>query len=287
MAPAAPTRLTPPRQRTRRWSAAPCAVALLGAAAAAQPNPNDLPVVDEAIAIQDRRGATIPLELEFIDEGGRTVRLGDYLRGERPVILNLGYYGCPRLCGTVMQGMVEGLRGVRLELGADYEIVSVTIDPSEAPPLAREKKASFASSWGNPAVWDHWHFLSGDGDRARSLASTVGFNYQWNQFGKQWDHGAGIFLLSPTGQLVQTLYGSAFSPRDLRLALVEASQGKIGSAFDRILLSCYGYDPRSGGYTLLVWTVVRVAGVATVLGLAVMIIMLLRRERRRVAAAAT
>ena len=275
-----------PQRGLRRLTALGLAAALQ-ALAAAQPNPAQLDVVDEAVAIQDRRGAAVPLDLRFRDESGAEVRLGDYMRGDRPVILDLAYYGCPQLCGAVMQGMAEGLRGVRLKLGTDYEIVSVSFDPSETPGLAQQKKAAFAAEWVDAPVDAHWHFLTAPDDQARKLAETVGFGYQWNQFGKQWDHGPGIFVLSPTGVLTQTLYGLYFEPRDLRLALVEASAGKVGTAWDRILLSCYGYDPKTRSYSLLVTTVVRIGGVITVLAIAAMLIVLFRRERRRVAAATT
>ena len=158
--------------------------------------------------------------------------------------------------------------------------MTVSIDPNEKPPLARQKKNSYLSRFTEPAAENHWHFLTGAQEPITKLADTVGFRYQWNEFGKQWDHGAGVMILSSDGKLSQVLQGASFSPRTLRLALVEASEGKVGSTWDRILLSCYGYDPVTGEYNLMVWTVIRVGGVLTVLAIATMIIVLLRRERR-------
>jgi protein SCO1/2 len=280
----------PPRQpgRARRtatllglWVAVAAA-----APAAAQPSAMDLPMIDKATELVDRRGALVPGELEFVDENQRRVRLADYFDGRRPVLLNLGYYGCPSLCGAVTSAMVDALDGVALKLGDDFEIVTVSIDPKEPPGLARAKKNSYLAVYKDPSAEAHWHFLTGAEEQIRRLAETVGFGYRWNEFDKRYDHGAGLFVLSPDGVLSQVLQGVQYSPRDLRLALVEASQGEIGSAWDRILLTCYSYDPTTQSYSLMVWAVVRLGGALTVIGLAAMIFILWRRERRAALAAA-
>lgn len=239
-----------------------------------------LETTDLATVISDKRGAVVPAELKFVDEGGQAVTMADYFGGGRPVILNLGYYGCPSLCGAVTNGMVDALVEVGLEIGQDFEVVTVSVDHNERPPLAREKKNSYLGRYTDPAAEGHWHFLTGEEEPIAELADTVGFGYQWNEFGKQWDHSAGLMILAEDGRLSQVLQGAYYEPRTLRLALVEASEGKVGTTWDRILLTCYGYDPTTGEYNLLVWTVVRVGGVLTVLAIATMIIILLRRERR-------
>lgn len=252
----------------------------LGTGATAQTPGMQMATVDMATVITDKRGADVSGALGFTDEMRRAVTLADYYGKDRPIILNLGYYGCPSLCGAVTNGLVDAMTGVGLEIGSDFEVVTVSIDPGEKPPLAREKKNSYLGRFTAPAAEEHWHFLTGEEDQIAELADTVGFGYQWNEIGKQWDHSAGVMILSADGKLSQVLQGAYYSPRTLRLALVEASEGKVGTAWDRILLTCYGYDPATGEYNLMVWTVVRVGGVLTVLGIATMIIVLLRRERR-------
>ncbi|MEM7199908.1 MAG: SCO family protein [Planctomycetota bacterium] len=265
----------------------PTAVALSVTAALlpAQTPGMQLEVFDEGAMIEDRRGVTVPLDLTFRDEAGQAVQLRDYFATGRPVVLNLGYYGCPTLCGAVMQTMVTALSDCRLQLGEDYEVVSVTIDPSESHDLARSKKSAYGQFWDEPAIEEHWHLLTGDEVPIKTLAEAVGFGHRWDNFRRVWDHGAGLFLVSPDGKLTQTLFGLGYTPRDLRFALIEASEGTVGSAWDRVLLSCYTYDAETGTYGMA-WTVVQIGGCLTVLGLASMLIVLWRRERRRVAPAA-
>lgn len=241
----------------------------------------DVPTVDEATMIENRLGTIVPGDLEFVDEMKRRVSLSQYFGQGRPIILNLGYYGCPKLCGLVTEGMVNGLLDLDLDIGKDFEVVTVSIDPNEKPPLAREKKNSYLTRYTAPRAETNWHFLTGEEDSIRRLADTVGFHYQWNEFGNQWDHSAGIMVLSDAGQLSRVLKGVYYEPRSLRLALVEASEGQVGTTWDQLLLTCYGYNPETGEYNLLVWTVVRIGGGLTVLGIATMIFMLWRRERGR------
>jgi len=242
----------------------------------------DLPTEDLATNITDERGNTIPGELRFVDENNKPVALADYLHLGRPVILNLGYYGCPGLCGVVTNGLMDSLQSLRLQIGKDYEVVSVSIAAEETPALARQKKNTYLEAMAEtPGVEQHWHFLTGKEDQIAQLSELVGFHFQWNPFGKQYDHSAGLFICSSKGVLTQVLHGTFFAPRDLRLALVEASEGTVGTTWDRILLTCYGYDPETRSYSLMVWSVIRASGGLTVLGIAVMIFVLWRRERRR------
>jgi protein SCO1/2 len=269
--------------------ALPALLALLALALAAalpgQTPAMEIPVVDAATAVDEKLGESVPGELSFVDDMRRPVRLRDYFTGRRPVILNLGYYGCPTLCGEVLNSLVDGLRGLPLHIGRDFEVVTVSFDPREKPELAREKKNAVLEVYTAPDAEAGWHFLTGEAPQIEALTKAVGFGYQWNEHGKVYDHAAALVLLSPDGKVSRYLYGLAYRPRDLRLGLVEASEGKVGSAWDRILLTCYGYDPKTRTYSLLVMTVVRVGGALTVAGIAILLLLLWRRERRRVSVA--
>jgi protein SCO1/2 len=267
--------------RIRRLLQRAAFAALPLAALPAQGIGGRLEVVDGRAIWTSHLGETVPAELRFVDENHREVRLGDYLTGDRPVILWLGYYGCPAMCGAVLNGLVAALERVTLTPAKDFRIVSVSIDPSEQPPLAREKKNSYLQAWPVPGASDHWHFLTGAEPQVRALADAVGFGYVWKEEVRQYDHPPGIVLLAPDGRISRYLQGAAFSPRDLRLSLVEAAEGKIGTAWDRVLLSCYTFDASSGTYSLMVMRVVRIAGIGTIAAIALLILVLRRRERRQ------
>lgn len=247
----------------------------------------ELEITDAAAAITEKLGEFVPRDLAFVDDMGRPVKIGDYFDGKRPVILNLGYYGCPTLCGEVLNSLIDGLRGLTLQMSTDYEVVTVSFDPREKPSLAREKKNAALTALPVSGGEDHWHFLTGEDAQVRALADAVGFGYQWNEHGRVYDHSAAIVLLSPDGRVSRYLYGLIYEPRDLRLGLVEASEGKVGSTWDRILLTCYGYDSKTRTYSLLVMTVVQIGGGLTVAGIGLMLFFLWRRERRRHVVAAT
>lgn len=247
----------------------------------------DMQITDAAAAITEKLGDVVPRDLSFVDDIGRPVRIGDYFDGRRPVILNLGYYGCPTLCGEVLNSLIDGLRGLSLQMSTDYEVVTVSFDPREKPALAREKKNAALEALPVSGGEDHWHFLTGEETQIRALADAVGFGYQWNEHGQVYDHSAALVLLSPDGKVSRYLYGLIYQPRDLRLGLVEASEGKVGTTWDRILLTCYGYDPKTQTYSLLVMTVVQIGGGLTIAGIGLMLFFLWRRERRRKLVAAT
>ena len=260
---------------------------IAGSVTAQHGNAMGLPTEDLATSVKDRRGTVVPADLAFVDESRQTVRIGDYLALGRPVILNMRYYACPTMCGPITQGMVDALQKLRLRPGEDFELVSVSIDPREKPELARDKKSAYLEAYTKPGASEHWHFLTGAEPEIRRLADLVGFSYEWSEHRKVYDHGAAIFVLSPDGTLSQTLLGVDFTARDLRFAIVEASRGKVGTAWDRLLLTCYDYDPTERTYSLAVWTVIRIAGALTVLAVGLMIFLLWRRERRNVAVVAS
>jgi protein SCO1/2 len=235
----------------------------------------DRPPILRDVGIDQRLDASVPLELRFRDEEGRTVRLGDYF-GERPVILNLVYFGCPMLCTHVANGLVGALTALAFTAGDEFRVLTVSIDPRDTPAQAHAKKAAVLERYGRPGAG--WHFLTGDEAAIATLADAVGFRYAFDAARGEYAHGAGVVVLTPRGRVSRYLLGVEFAPRDLRLALVEASANRIGTFVDQILLFCYHWDPATGKYGALVMNLVRVAGLLTVLALGTLILALRRRE---------
>jgi protein SCO1/2 len=221
----------------------------------------------------------LPLDLTFRDEQNRAVRLGDFF-GQRPVVLSFVYYECPMLCTQVLNAMASTFGVLSLEPGTDFEIVSVSFDPRDTPALAREKKALALERYPRPGAAAAWHFLSGDQASITQLTRAAGFRYAWDEATKQFAHPTGIIVVTPDGRPARYLFGIDYGPRDLRLALIEAGQGRIGTAVDSLLLYCYHYDPMNGRYGLIVMRLIRIAGAATVLLLTAFIVVMVRRERR-------
>jgi protein SCO1/2 len=223
-----------------------------------------LPNIVRDVGIDQRLNEQVPLDLVFRDEEGRTVRLGDYFDGKL-VILVLAYYRCPMLCNQVLNGLVDGLRGIPLDMGEQFRVVTVSFDAREKPELAAAKKANYAESYGRGGASDGWHFLTGEQESIDQLTRAVGFRYAYDANQDQFAHGSAIMVLTPDGKIARYFYGIRYPPRDLRLALVEASQGKIGSPVDQVLLLCFQYDSASGKYTLAVMNLIRLGGVFTLL----------------------
>jgi protein SCO1/2 len=201
--------------------------------------------------------------------------------GSKPVILTLVYYTCPMLCTQVLNAVTRSAKQISLKMGDDYEIVSVSIDPSDRPVMAEAKHALYAGMYEQPGAIAGWHFLTGDEAEIKKLAAAVGFHYAYDAASKQFAHPSGIMVLTPDGRLARYFYGINYPARDLRLGLVEASAGKIGTPVDQILLYCYHYDPMTGKYGLLISHVVQISGVATVLALGIFVAILFRYERRK------
>jgi protein SCO1/2 len=239
----------------------------LTAAAARADSP---PTVElNKVGIDQRLNETVPLDLIFRDEVGHAVRLGDYFQG-RPVILVLAYYRCPMLCTQVLNGLTDALRGVPLQMGSDFQVVTVSFDAREQPELAAAKKASYVAGYGRLGAADGWHFLTGEQAAIDRLARAVGFRYQYDARLDQFAHASGVTVLTPDGKIARYFFGLNYPPRDLRLTLVEASAGKIGSPVDRVLLLCYHYDPATGKYTPAVMNLVRFGGGLTLAVLALL-----------------
>ncbi len=221
----------------------------------------------------------IPLDLDFRDESGRAVRLSEYF-GRRPVVMLFAYYDCPMLCTMVINGLASALNVLSLRPGLDFEIVTVSFDPRDTPEVAAAKKAHYIERYQRPGAADAWHFLTGDEASIRALTRAAGFRYVWDAPTKQFAHPSGVIVLTPDGRLARYLFGIEYGPRDLRYALVEASDGKVGNPADALLLYCYHYDPMTGRYGFVIMRALRLAGVATVLALGAFIFVMVRRERR-------
>jgi protein SCO1 len=258
------------------------AVALAPHVASAQVSSTQL-VQD--VAIDQKLDAQVPLDLEFVDEQGKKVRLGDYIH-DKPIILNLVYYRCPMLCTQVLNGTLRSCQALKFQLGDEYEIVSVSIDPSDTPAMAAAKKKTYVASYRRPGAEEGWHFLTGSQESIDKLANTVGYRYHYDEKSNQYAHASGIMILTPNGRVSRYLYGIDYHPSDLRLALVESSENKIGGPVDAFLLMCFHYDPATGKYGLIIHNVLRMLGVITMVLMGGFLWLMFRQERRRTAAAA-
>jgi protein SCO1/2 len=230
------------------------------------------------IAIDQRIGHRLPFDTPFVDESGRDVRLGEYF-GTRPVVLALVYYECPMLCTQVLNGLVSALGVMNLEVGREFDVVAVSFNPKEGPGLASQKKANYVERYGRPESAGGWHFLTGTQESITRLTEAVGFHYAFDKEIGQYAHGAAIEVVTAKGTIAKYFYGIEYSPRDLRLGLVEAADERIGSVIDDVLLFCYHYDPSTGKYGPAVLGMVRVGAVTTILAFAVFLTVSLRRER--------
>ena len=256
------------------------ALAAAAGVASAQLANQAIPALDK-VGVEEHLDARLPLELEFLDEGGRSVRLGDYFDGARPVILTLNYDRCPMLCGLQLNGVVAGLEEMDWTPGVEFEMVTVSIDPLETPELAQAKKENYLKRYQRPAAARGWHFLTGRQDNIERLAETVGFSYTYDVASGQYAHAAAIFVITPDGRVARYLYGIEYPPKSLKLSLMEASEGKIGSAFDQLIMYCYHYDPASRRYAPVAMNIMRVGGGATALLLGLTLGTWWLRESRR------
>jgi protein SCO1/2 len=242
-----------------------------------------IPVLKE-IGIDQKLNGPLPLDAEFQDETGTVVKLRQYF-GERPVVLALVYYSCPMLCTQVLNGLAGSLQGMSYSVGKEYDVVVVSFDPGETPAMAAERKQHFLRRWMiRDAREGSIHFLTGREDSIKALTGAVGFRYTWDAETSQFAHPAAITVATTDGRISRYLYGVEFAPKDLKLAIVEASEGKIGSLVEKAMLFCYHYDPESGTYGFAIMNVVRGAGALTVLIIVTAIVVSLRRERRQASA---
>jgi protein SCO1 len=239
------------------------------------PPPNLRPPGLKHVGIEQNLNEQIPPDLVFRDETGKQVYLRDYF-GKRPLILNLVYYRCPMLCGEVLSGLESALRVLKFDVGKDFDVLTVSFDPKDTPKDAVAKKAEFLKRYNRPGAGDGWHFLTGPQASIDALTKAAGFQYEYDPKSDQFAHATAIMVLTPAGKIAQYYYGVEYAPKDLRLGLVQASQGKIGNLVDEVLLYCYHYDPDTGKYGPIISRVLKLAAGATILVLGTFLIVMFR-----------
>jgi protein SCO1 len=238
------------------------------------------PAILNKVGITQNLNGQIPPGLAFRDETGKAVHVGDFF-GKKPIVLSLVYFDCPALCTEVLNGELRTMKAISLDLGKDFDAVTVSFEPKDTPALAKAKRDVYIGQYGRPGAVDHWHFLTGDQQSIDALTNAVGFHYAYDSSIRQYAHAAAILVLTPDGRIDRYFYGVIYPARDLRLGLVEASEGKIGTVTDHALLYCYQYDPMTGKYGVVVMNVLRAAGGFTVLILGIFMTMMFLRERKR------
>ena len=239
----------------------------------------DVPPQLKDVTFRQRLDAALPLDAVLTDESGRPVTLGQFF-GRRPVVLAFVYYSCPMLCTQVMNGLSSALKVMPFSAGHEFDVVLISFDPRDTPAIAAEKKRTHLAYWSTERDAAAWHFLTGDEASIRRVTSAAGFTYRWDEQTGQFAHVSGVLVVTPDGRLSRYFYGVEYSPKELRMALVESGQGRIGSVIDELLLYCFHYDPESGRYGLLVMNLVRLGGVLTVLFIGGFILLMRRREPR-------
>lgn len=239
-----------------------------------------VPAALVGVDIIEHLGQEVPAGVDLVDEQGRLVQLGDYLLKDRPVVLSLVYYDCPMLCHLVLNGLVSTLRQMDLVPGRDFSLVTVSFSPAETPAQARERQRGHLQALNDQVAPADWPFLTGREPQLRALADAVGFRYRYDPATRQYGHPAALFVLSPSGKITRYLYGVQFPARDLKLAILEAAQGRVGTTLDRVLLQCYRYDPASRRYGLFVFGFMRTGGALVLLAVALLLGRYWRRELR-------
>jgi protein SCO1/2 len=234
----------------------------------------------EFVGIEQHLNAEVPGDLEFRDELGNPVKLADYFGHGRPVILNLGYYQCPMLCSELLQGLVSSMKPLTFNLGQDFDVITVSFDPRETTEMAAAKKRDIIKRYGRANAGQGWHFLTGQAEQINALTQSVGFQYQFDPKTEQYAHAAAIVMLAPDRHISGYFYGVEFSPKDLRLGLVQASRSRIGNIGDQVLLYCYHYDPRTGKYGVVISNILKLGGLATMLILGTFMFVMFRADRR-------
>ncbi len=247
--------------------------------------PNGLPAALQTVGIEQKLGDRLPLDAEFKDESGAPVKLGSYFSKGRPVILALVYYECPMLCNQVLNGLNGSLKGMNFDAGKDFDVVAISFDAreNEKADLAKNKKASYVERYGRPGGENGWHFLTGTQDSIDKVTKAAGFNYKWDERSNQFAHAGGVMVVTPEGKMSHYLYGIDYAPKDLKFAIMEASENKVGGATDQLLLYCYHYDPATGKYGLAILSVMRLGGVLTLLLMGATALVFWRRNKKKTA----
>lgn len=239
---------------------------------------NGLPKALKDVGVDQKLNEQVPLDLVFRDETGREVRLGEYFNHGRPVIITLVYYECPMLCNQVLNGLAGSLKTLSFDVGKEFDVLTVSFDARETPELAAAKKDAYLARYGREGASAGWHFLTGEQKSIDALTNAVGFRYAYDIETKQFAHASAIMLATPEGKLARYYYGIEYAPKELRLGIVEASQNKVGSPVDQLLLYCFHYDPASGKYGLAIMNLVRLAGAMSVIGIVALLLVLRRKS---------
>ena len=244
---------------------------------------SSLPAQLQNVGFEPQLNAQLPLDAEFRDESGRDVKLREYFHG-KPVLLALVYYGCPMLCNQVEQGVVGSLKMLSFNAGRDYEVVFLSFDPRETPDMAAQKKTAALSRYNRPETASGWHFLTGKDDSIHALTNAANFRYSFDEKHNLFAHASGIMLLTPDGRISRYFYGVEYPSRDVRLGLVDASAGKIGTPIDHLLLFCFQYDPETARYSATILKVIRLGGVLTIFSIVAGILIFRRKDVRAASA---
>lgn len=245
------------------------------------PGPPNMPDELLDVGIQEHLQGQLPGDATFQDESGKVVRLGDYFDGQKPTLLILAYHSCPVLCGLVQNAALESMKQVAWTAGVQYQVITLSIDPRDTVGTAADKRAAMLGAYGRAEAKDGWHFLVGDDANIHKVTDAVGWQYKFDKRQGQFAHPSAVTLLTPNGKVARYLYGIEFDPQDLRLGLLEASEGRSISTVDRIVLYCYHYDPQDRKYTLMATRVMQLGGVLTVLVFGTFLSVLWLRERRK------
>lgn len=247
-----------------------------------QSSASGLPDALKTIGIEQKLGDQLPLDTEVTAEDGRTIRLGSLFESGRPVLLAFVYYECPMLCNEVLNGLTGSLKGISLDAGKDFDVIALSFDASEngKPELASNKKAAYMERYGRPGSEKGWHFLTASQASIDAVTQAAGFSYRWDEKSNQFAHAGGVIVVTPQGKLSRYFYGIDYSPRDLKLSMIESADNKVGSAADQMLLYCYHYDPATGKYGLAILSVIRLGAVLTLLGMGAMGFVFWRRSKR-------
>lgn len=234
----------------------------------------------QGIGIIEKLGENFPLELSFVDENGASLQLKEILASGKPTLLTLVYYGCPNLCGFLLNGLMDTLKQMSWTVGDQFQILTVSIDSRETPDLALGKKASYLKKYGRPIHEKGWRFLTGKKEDIQKLADSVGFGFRYDEKQAEFAHAAAVMVISPSGKISRYLYGIQFNPKDVKFAILEAAQGRIGNVVDRLLLFCYHYDPVGKKYALFATRLMKGAAGVTVIGI-FLFFMMQKRELRK------
>ncbi|NNE65842.1 MAG: SCO family protein [Pyrinomonadaceae bacterium] len=242
-----------------------------------------LPEPLKKVGIEQRLNEQLPFEAKFKNADGELVNLGSFFGKERPVIIALVYYECPMLCNEVLNGLTGSLKAVSFDLGKDYDVVAISFDAREndKADLAKNKKQGYIERYGRPGTENGWHFLTGTQEEIDKVTKAVGFNYIYDEATNQFAHAGGVMIATPEGKLSRYLYGVDYAPKDLKFGIMESSQNKIGNPVDQLLLYCFHYDPSTGKYGLMIINVMRLAGVATLVGMFGMVLVFWRRNKKK------